>query len=214
MKKSVVTLVGLTILVLILGGVAQADTNTPSSDSSGNSALPATVIGSALVDPLITFSEFPVGTLISTQYAGLGVTFSGAVDGLPIIANDAAIPTSPVLSPNPPFAGTFNINFPSGATNVQFTSGFWNTIGSGVITVFNPSNVVIATLTDTSIGIDTFNLTALGTIGHITFDSRNDPAGADIDNLQFQTPEPSSFLLIGARLFAFLGTRRLLKLQR
>ena len=149
----------------------------------------------------ITFSEYPVGTVITNQYQELGVTFSGALSGPPVIANDGAMPSAPVLSPNPRYAGTFNINFGFGAFGVQFDSGYWDTLGSGVIKVYNLSSVLIATLTDTTFGVDHIDLGGLGPIGDIYFDSRADPAGADIDNLQFTTaPEPGGLLLLGSGL--------------
>ena len=176
--------------------------------------LVLTISGTAVATNItfITFSEFPVGTIITNQYLGLGdmVTFSGALDGPPIIANDAAMPDSPVLSPNPPYAGTFNINFPSGAIDVQFDSGYWDTVGSGVITLYAPGGGFIATLSDTTIGVDHFNLTSYGDIGRIYFDSTADPYGADIDNLQFAatTPEPGSLVLFGSGLLGLAGWAR------
>lgn len=163
---------------------------------------------------LLTFSEFPVGTVITNQYAPQGILFAALTGNAPIIANDGAIPTSPVLSPNPPFSGDFQWTFPTGATGVQFDSGFWNTLGSGVIDVFSPTNVLLAALTDTSLGVEHFDLSALGVIGRVTFNSAADPAGADIDNLQFQpagvVPEPASLALLGAALagFGLFGRRR------
>src|SRR5438309_10353561 len=93
--------------------------------------LSAVVLTLALPTPALattlTFSEFPVGTIVSNQYAPQHVTFSGDLDGNPIIANDGAMPNSPVLSPNPPYAGTFNINFiDGGAVGVNFDSGYWD----------------------------------------------------------------------------------------
>lgn len=148
----------------------------------------------------ITFSEFPVGTLISNQYAG--VTFyAGANGNLPIIANDGAMPGSPVLSPNPVFAGDFWMNFTTAVSDVSFDSGYWDTRGSGAITVYDIGFNLLANATNLGLGPEAMLFTALGPISWIHFDSRLDPAGADIDNLDFRAvPEPSTLLLLGSGL--------------
>jgi len=157
----------------------------------------------------LTFSEFPVGTIVTTQYAADGVTFSGVTLGPPIIANDGAMPFSPVLSPNPVFAGDFNINFPSGAYNVSFQSGYWDTLGSGVIDVYNTSGGFLGSVTDTGLGPQFMDFSSFGTIGHIYFNSYADPFGADIDNLTFTTtPELGTLLLLGSGLLGTIGVIR------
>jgi hypothetical protein len=45
--------------------------------------------------PLITFSEFPIDTHITDQYADLGIIFDG---DYPLIRPDYSNPTSPVLA--------------------------------------------------------------------------------------------------------------------
>ncbi len=159
----------------------------------------------------ITFSEFPVGTVISNQYTPLGVTFTALGVGggaLPIIANDGAMPASPVLSPNPPFAGTFGFDFGPGAFGVMFDSGFWDSLSTAVVNVFDPSNNPLANLTNTGTGVFIFDLSALGTVGRVEFSSTADPAGGDIDNLSFTpVPEPFTLLLFGTGLAA-VGLRR------
>jgi hypothetical protein len=163
----------------------------------------------------LTFDEFPIGTVVSNQYAPQGVIFLQGTNGnFPIITGDGAMPTSPVLSPNPIFAGNFTIQFPSGARDVSFISGFWDTVNSGKIQVFDPVNVLLGTFTNTTTGVQAFNFDSLGAIinrpdlviGRISFDSFADPAGADIDNLTFNpTPEPSTLLLLGSSLAGLGG---------
>jgi len=196
----------LAALVLDVAVSAPVFATPTSSVAAVPLAAPAPAVAG---DPTLTFSEFPVGTIITTQYAPQGVLFAGLLAGPPIIANDGAMPNSPVLSPNPPFAGTFQWMFPSGASGVQFDSGFWDSLGTGVIDVFNTSNVLVAALTNTNLGVDHFDLSSFGVIGRVTFNSTADPAGADIDNLQFQVPvpEPMSFVLLGTGL-AVLGLIR------
>jgi hypothetical protein len=170
---------------------------------------------------LITFDEFPVGTVISNQYAGLGVVFHpGDVTGtLPIIDMNLWMPTQPILSPQgqgtPPqywqYAGDFWIQFTTPAVEVQFDSGFWDTIGTGVINVYDPHFNPIAGLTNSTTGVNVTNVT--GWIGYIYFNSIGDPAGADIDNLSFNLiPAPGAIVLggIGVGLIGWLRRRRTL----
>jgi hypothetical protein len=189
--------------------LAIAASSTRSSTlGNGQAQLVAAPTGPS--DTLLTFSEFPVGTVITNQYAADGVVFSALTGNAPIIANDSDMPNSPVLSPNPPFAGDFQWTFPGGAVDVQFDSGFWDILGTGVIDVFGTSNNLLAALTSTSLDGDHVDLTSLGVIGRVTFDSSADPAGADIDNLQFvaAVPEPMSLVLLGTGLVAFRLIRR------
>jgi PEP-CTERM motif len=162
----------------------------------------------------LTFSEFAVGTIVSNQYAGLGVVFVSTGGGLPIIANDGAMPNSPVLSPNPPFGGQFGWQFTGGgATGVTFQSGYWDQVGSAVINVFNPLGGFLGTVTNTGTGPQTINLTGFGTVGSVTFNSIADGGGGDIDNLTFQAavPEPATLLLLSSGLSFAAARRRLRK---
>jgi hypothetical protein len=155
----------------------------------------------------LTFDEFPLGTVVSNQYAPQGVVFLQGTNGnFPIISLDGAMPTAPVLSPNPIFAGDFTARFPSGARDVSFISGFWDTVNSGEIQVFDPANVLLGTFTNTTTGVQAFNFDSLGAIGSISFNSLADPAGADIDNLTFSpVPEPATLLLLGSSLAGLGG---------
>ncbi len=183
------------------------------------------VAGTANAAPtLITFDEFPLGTLIDNQYAGLGVVFlPGTVTPrLPQIGEDGAMPTYPVLRPTGEpdygiFQGDFYVQFTTPALNVQFDSGWWDYLGVGIIDVYDPANNLIASLTntvDTSTGgVETITLSGMGPIGKIYFNSVADGAGADMDNLAFQPiPAPGAILLgsIGIGLVSWLRRRRTL----
>lgn len=184
-------------------------------------------LASAAPTTLITFDEFPVGTIIDTDYVGLGVVFlSGDVTGRqPQIADDGFMPGSPVLRPTGEpdyylYQGDFYIQFPSPVVDVQFISGYWDGVGTGVIEVYDPYGNLLAGLSNTTIGVNTTDLSALGTIGKIYFNSIGDGAGADIDNLGFSVsdfnsipiPAPGSILLggIGLGLIGWLRRRRTL----
>jgi hypothetical protein len=157
----------------------------------------------------LTFSEFAVGTVITNQYLPQGVVFAALTGNDPIIADDGAMPNTPVLSPNPPYAGDFQMSFITGTTtNVSFESGFWDDLGSAVVQVYDLGNVLVDTLTNTSTGVFTFNISNAAGIGRITFNSAADGAGADIDNLTFNVPEPGTLALLGFGLAGLAAARR------
>jgi hypothetical protein len=172
---------------------------------------------------LITFDEFPVGTVISNQYAGLGVLFHpGDMTGtLPIISMNFAMPEPPILSPQgqgiPPqfwqYAGDFWMQFTTPVLEVEFDSGYWDGVGTGVIDVYDPAMTPLASLSNTGTGPELISISGLGPLGYIYFNSIADGAGADIDNLGFTTiPAPGAIVLggIGVGLIGWLRRRRTL----
>jgi hypothetical protein len=139
----------------------------------------------------LTFSEFPVGTVISNQYASLGVSFSGS--GGTFITNDGANPTSPVLSGNPQFTGSITATFvsptsPSNratAKNVSFDAGFFDSVGSTTVTWFDVNSNTLGSQNNSTTGIERFTLP--GSIGGFTMAiNGSEPAGFAIDNLTFE----------------------------
>jgi len=176
------------------------------------------IVGTA--NAAITFDEFPVGTFISDQYATLGVEFlPGSLTGtLPQLSLDGAMPSQPVLRPTGednyyPFQGDFWMKFTTPVVDVTFDSGYWNDIGQAVIDVYDPGMSPLASLSNTSIGVDTISISGLGQIGYVYFNSIADPSGADIDNLAFtQIPSPGAILLssVGIGLVGWLRRRRTL----
>jgi len=168
----------------------------------------------------ITFDEFPLGTMIDTQYAPLGVVFlpGDVTPRLPQISENLAMPTQPILrATGEPdiymFQGDFYIQFPSPVVDVQFISGYWDAIGTGVIEAYGPYGNLLASLSNTTTGVNTTDLSALGKIGMIYFNSVGDGAGADLDNLSFSPiPAPGAIVLggIGVGLISWLRRRRTL----
>jgi hypothetical protein len=148
--------------------------------------------GGALVPEgshLITFDEFPVGTLITTQYASDGVVFSGTPG--PFIAVDGANPTSPVLSPGASFSGTLDIEFvspadgttPASVASVAFDVGYLDSLGGVTISTFDIDGNLIDSFATNQLGIQHISLT--GPIHEIEVVTTADPFGAAIDNLGF-----------------------------
>jgi hypothetical protein len=155
-------------------------------------------LASAAPTTLITFDEFPLGTIIDTEYAPLGVVFlpGNVTPRLPQISMNNGMPTQPILRPTGEpdfdiFEGDFWIQFTTPAVEVEFISGLWDYPETGVIDVYDPANNLIASLTNTITGINVTNLTGMGPVGRIYFNSVNDAAGADIDDLAFSPVPPS-----------------------
>jgi hypothetical protein len=187
-------------------------------------------LASAAPTTLITFDEFPLGTIIDTEYTPLGVAFlpGNVTPRQPQISMDGSMPTQPILRPTGEpdfdiFQGDFWIQFTTPAVEVEFISGHWDYPGTGVIDVYDPANNLIASLTNTTIGINVTILTGMEPIGRIYFNSVNDTAGADIDNLAFSPispspippspiPAPGAIVLggIGVGLIGWLRRRRTL----
>lgn len=177
-------------------------------------------LASAAPTYTITFSEFPLGTIVDNQYAPLGVVFlpGDLTPRLPQISMNGAMPTMPVLrATGEPdyyiFQGDFYIQFPTPVVDVQFISGYWDYIGAGIIDVYGPYGNLLASLSNTTTGINTTDLSALGKIGKIYFNSVADGAGADLDNLSFSPiPAPGAIVLggIGVGLIGWLRRRRTL----
>ncbi|MFH1718729.1 MAG: hypothetical protein ABIF19_15345 [Planctomycetota bacterium] len=168
----------------------------------------------------ITFDEFPLGTIVSNQYAGLGVEFlAGPLTGrLPQLSMNGAMPDQPVLRPTGEpdyytFQGDFWMKFTTPVVDVTFDSGYWDGVGTAVIHVYDPGMGFLVALSNTSTGVDTISISGLGQIGYVYFNSIGDGAGGDIDNLDFsQIPAPGAILLgsIGAGLVGWLRRRRTL----
>src|SRR4030042_3880650 len=85
-------------------------------------------LASAAPTTLITFDEFPLGTVIDTEYAPLGVVFTAATYNPPVISMNGAMPTQPFLRPDgwpSTYAGDFWLKFITPAAEVKFDHGYW-----------------------------------------------------------------------------------------
>jgi len=128
------------------------------------------------------------------------------------------MPTQPVLRPTGEpdyyvFQGDFWIQFTTPAVEVQFDSGSWDSLGVGVIDVYGPAMNPLVSLSNTTTGVNVTNISGMGPVGYIYFNSIGDGAGADIDNLGFSPiPAPGAIVLggIGVGLIGWLRRRRTL----
>lgn len=164
---------------------AQSQSTSPNNTATRALVQPQATPGNTL----ITFSEFPDGTTISNQYANLGVLFSPNT----FITDDAANPTSPVLSGSPLFFGPITVTFvnptdstkPATATNVTFDAGYFDTVGSTTVTYFDINGATISSVVNSQLGIQTFSAPS-GIHGFTIAATGNEPAGFAIDNVSFQ----------------------------
>lgn len=147
----------------------------------------------------LTFSEFRVGTTISSNYSSEGVLFSSG-GGYPFITTDGANPSSPVLSGTPRFSGPITAAFVSptdssatAATHaLTFQAGYFDQTGSTTISFYDINVALLGTVTNSSLGIQTFT----APVGTASFTiTTADDAGYAIDNLSY-TIGPSSSLRI------------------
>lgn len=141
-------------------------------------------------DPLITFSEYPVDTYITDQYADLGIIFGGDD---PFISSDGSNPTSPVLSGSPRFQGDIEGYFvspydgesPATVSWFSLDAGYFNEVGSTLIEWFDLSNNKLGEQYSSITGIETFVIEDDGIASfHIGMTS-SDSAGYAIDNINF-----------------------------
>ena len=163
----------------------------------------------AAVGP-ITFSEYPIGTVVDDEYASLGVLFAAGYAGnLPQIRMDGAMPGSPVVIGIPYGIGDFWMEFIQPVESVGFDCGYWDVVGSGVIELYAPDNSLITVASNSITGPESVSYAGLGAIKKIRFDGSADPAGASLDNLTFTpVPEPGTLLLLSLGGTAVFASRR------
>jgi len=142
----------------------------------------------------IGFANLPTGTSVTTQYAGEGVVFSGTPG--PFTTGDAAMPTSPVLSPGPTYLGTIDATFvvpghtteAAAVTSVSFQFGYITNPPGDTISWYAVTGKELGSEHPPSAGVNTISIAAAGIHRVVVQVTPTEPTGADIDNFAFSVP--------------------------
>lgn len=138
----------------------------------------------------LTFDEYDQWgeATISNQYAARGVVFDNVP--YPMLSEDGANPTTPVLSGSPRFTGPIQFRFvrngaPAVTNRVSFDVGYLNVVGSIRISWYAVDGRLLGSRNTTAIGIQHILLDQAG-IHRVRVEDQvgdGEPAGFAIDNL-------------------------------
>jgi hypothetical protein len=149
--------------------------------------FPLAQAGEPSIQGLIHFDEYPEGTVITNQYANVGVVFDSPV----FITEDGSNPTSPVLSGEPRFEGPIEGHFVSPGTDtpttvnlLQLDAGYIDDPGSVEI-VAHLANGKTRTAIADHLAIDQISISARGIQSFTVQEVGEEDAGFAIDNLGF-----------------------------
>jgi hypothetical protein len=148
----------------------------------------------------IDFEDVAPGTIVNTQYLGLGVKFGAAAGGPVTIARtDGARPLDGnILAGQPVFMGDIYASFwlndddPAFVTEVGASVGYLDQVGTVTMTAYDCEGDVVGSYTNTisgGNGIEFFSIAA-DTIHKVIFVVSPDPAGSDIDCFTFNELQP------------------------
>ena len=171
---------------------AQKPSSTsPQGDASSDAVQPAQALSQ---NEVITFSEYPLNTSISDQYADQGILFGGDA---PFISTDAANPTSPVLSGSPRFRGDIEGSFvdpvdgvtPIIVESFSLDAGYFDELSSARIEWFDPNGFKLGQRTNTRFGIERLNISGGNIASWRISIFKTEPGGYAIDNVSFSPAE-------------------------
>lgn len=170
------------------------DSEVPSTRASGATIAERLVAATPAAVDAVTFSEYPSGTRITTQYQSRGFHFGGTS---PFITGDSSNPTSPVLSGTPLFQGQIDIKIVnpvdgSAATTVgvEFDVGYIDSRNSVEVAYFDLDGTRLGAVRANSFGINHIRLPLRGIHRVTVAATENEPAGFAIDNVAKDLPAP------------------------
>jgi lysophospholipase L1-like esterase len=186
------------LLVLLVLSPLPAGAIPVPSTANGNPTPPAAQNLPAQNSPAlgattITFSEYPIGTIITNQYEDDGIIFAGDTAGdAQFITSDGANPTSPVLSGTPLFTGDVGAHFvipntttPTTVNSISLDVGYIDNPGSTVVRAYGLNGSLLGSVSANEIGIDLLTVSFSGIASFIVTSVTFEAAGFAIDNLSF-----------------------------
>ncbi len=143
--------------------------------------------GNHEVQGMIHFDELPEGTVVTNQYAGVGVIFDSPV----FVTSDGSNPTSPVLSGEPRFEGPIVGHFvipgtdtPTTVNLLELDAGYIDDPGSVEIVAHLADGETRTAVAD-HLGIDQISMATRGIQSFTVQEVGQEDAGFAIDNLGF-----------------------------
>lgn len=199
MGKNLVRMI--VVQIFLLAGVCPTESLAQATSAQPGPVLAPLLSGNLKFGNFITFSEFPVGTFITNQYASQGIVFGG---DRPFISGDRSTPTAPVLSGSPQFLGSMEGRFikpggnppnPGFVNGFTLSAGYFDNPGSVRLSWFDGQDRLLGQATNVQrLGIRVFNVTGIG-ISRWRIEAINTEVnGFAIDNLGFDAPKRAIFV--------------------
>jgi hypothetical protein len=194
------------------GGTQQGPSSStaasrPASLKAASDALPA-VPGLGVALPL---GSVPIGTAVTSQFANLGIVFSGQ---RPFITNDGSSPTNPTLSGTPLFHGAIVGTFvkpgtasPRTVDRFSLYVGYIDSYGSVQMTVYDSSHRQIGVLVALGTGFVHLVSNFKGAASFAIAEIHPEPSGFEINTIQVQgSPTQTIYAALGDSYSSGEGT--------
>ncbi len=174
--------------------------NGPSSSAAGHvraQALPKAAQAASGSAVTITFSEYPVGTVVTTQYAADdGIVFQGdSASDAQFITDDGANPDSPELSGTPLFTGDVGARFVEPGTNnpatvdsVSMDVGYIDNPGSTEVNAYDANGKLLGSVVANQTGFNHLTIAFNGIASFVVTSTSAEDAGFGVDNVSFVPP--------------------------